>query len=220
MAEAINYTDFLIQEIIQNCGSSRKLMDFGAGVGTFALKLRKRGFKVVCIEQDDLLRERLLGDGLQCYPDLGLVPPSSVEFIYTLNVLEHIEDDRAAIHQIYSRLEPGGRLYIYLPAFNVLFSSMDRKVGHFRRYTKSSLIPLLREAGFAIDKARYVDSLGFLATLLYRLIGSRTGELNLSFLAFYDRLIFPVSRFLDSFAASIIGKNLAVTAIRPLDDQP
>jgi SAM-dependent methyltransferase len=220
MAEAHNYNGFLIDEVIKNCGTARHIIDFGAGVGTFPLLLKKRGLTIVCIEPDETLRRRLSIDGFQCHPSLDAVPPSSVDFIFTLNVLEHIEDDRAIIELLYSRLKPGGRLYVYTPAFNLLFSSMDQKVGHFRRYTKATLLPQLKAAGFEIENGRYVDSLGFVVSLLYRLVGNKRGELNPFILAFYDRVLFPVSRFLDSFLGAIIGKNLAVTAFRPERQDP
>jgi hypothetical protein len=96
----------------------------------------------------------------------------------------------------------------------VLFSSMDRKVGHFRRYTRRLLCVRLREAGFDIHQASYADSLGFIASLLYKWFGNDRGDLNPVALRNYDRFVFPVSRALDLLTNGFIGKNLVVAARR------
>ncbi|MGI9264633.1 MAG: class I SAM-dependent methyltransferase, partial [Gammaproteobacteria bacterium] len=116
---------------------------------------------------------------------------------------------------IYRILRPGGRLLLYVPAFNVLFSSMDRKVGHFRRYRRRQLVALAGAAGFTVEQGRYVDSLGFLAALLYRFVGGDSGDINRRSLAVYDRFVFPLSRLLDTILWPFAGKNLLVTAAKP-----
>ena len=71
-----------------------------------------------------------------------------------------------ALRAVYRCLRPGGRFYLYVPAFPLLFSAMDRKVGHHRRYRLAGLTSQLQRAGFRVLRARYADSLGFFATLL------------------------------------------------------
>lgn len=100
---------------------------------------------------------------------LNDIPDNSVDYIYSFNVLEHIADDLAILQQLYKKLRYGGRLLIYVPAFQLLYSSMDRKIVHFRRYTQRELKDKLIKAGFNVYRAGYVDSLGFLATLLFKL---------------------------------------------------
>jgi hypothetical protein len=92
---------------------------------------------------------------------------------------------------------------------------MDRQVGHYRRYRRPELTALLRQAGFVIDEARYVDSLGFFAALLYKVLGDTSGSINVQGLRLYDRFIFPLSRLIDRIVAGSFGKNLLLTAHRP-----
>jgi SAM-dependent methyltransferase len=215
MAAARNYNEFLAGEVLARAAGAKVAVDFGAGCGTYARALCERGLRVVCVEPDAKLRLALAARGLEHYENLGELPEQSVEYIFSLNVLEHIEDDQAALIEMYGRLRPGGVLYLYVPAFPVLFTSMDRKVGHFRRYRRRPLVARLQQAGFEVREARYADSLGFFVTLLYRLIGSRQGELNPAALRFYDRVLFPLSRLLDRVLGRVLGKNLSLTAIRP-----
>jgi hypothetical protein len=89
---------------------------------------------------------------------------------------------------------------------------MDRRVGHVRRYRRSRLVRLLEQAGYSVEKARYADSLGFVAALVYRVLGSDDGSINRRALAFYDRWVFPVSVLLDRVVGRWFGKNVIVLA--------
>ena len=62
--------------------------------------------------------------------------PDSIVYI---NVLEHVEDDQTELRMAHSVLASGGRLLVFVPAHEWLMSRFDRKLGHFRRYTRESL---------------------------------------------------------------------------------
>jgi SAM-dependent methyltransferase len=214
MAEAVNYNEYLAGLIAADLRPGDRVLDFGAGAGTFARPLLARAVDVTCVEPDGALRHRLETSHLKVHANLGDVPPASFDFIYTFNVLEHIEDDRGAIRELAVKLTGGGRLLIYVPAFQILFSSMDRKVGHHRRYRRSQLERLVAAAGLRVIDARYADSLGFTAALLYRMIGNDKGEINRAALRLYDRLAFPASSALDVVVSPWFGKNLVVRATK------
>lgn len=63
-------------------------------------------------------------------------------------VLEHIEDDRGAVREMTSALEPGGRLAVTFPHRQDFYAVDDRFVGHHRRYDLADMATLLRESGF------------------------------------------------------------------------
>jgi len=192
-----------------------KVLDHGAGAGTFATPISKSGMQVLCMEPDNNLRAELAESGLEVAAKLEEIAADSIDYAYTLNVLEHIEDDDAAIRELFRCLKPGGRLLVYVPAFQVLYSQMDTHVGHFRRYRRKSLRKLLQATGFEVSSAYYVDSLGFLATLVYKLIGNRSGSVSPGSVAFYDTVIFPLSRIVDFLSFGSFGKNLAIVAAKP-----
>ena len=62
-----------------------------------------------------------------------------------------------------TRLRPGGRIAIYVPAFEGLYSNFDRRVGHRRRYRRSHLAEVVDQAGLDVVEARYVNSVGAIA---------------------------------------------------------
>jgi len=214
MEEAVNYNRFLIDELLEWSRGLSRVLDFGAGNGRFAAALHEERLDVHAVEPDPDLRKKIEAKGVSGYESLESAAGQRFQGIYTINVLEHLEDDRAILEGFHRCLEPGGRLFVYVPAFQVLFSANDRRVGHVRRYRKSMLVERIREAGFAVERARYVDSIGFFAGLAYRFLGNRDGGLNLDAVRLYDRAVFPVSRVLDRLAWPLLGKNLLVRATR------
>jgi SAM-dependent methyltransferase len=215
MVEAVNYNAFLVSLISNEARIGETVLDFGAGIGTFAKALALKGHKVQCIEPDQRQRERILQAGLIAYADIRNLRDQSVDLLYSLNVLEHIEDDVAVLRACYEKMKPGGRVLVYVPAFQVLYSSMDKLVGHCRRYTRGGLCEKMRLAGFEVVKNEYVDSAGFLASLLFKAFGSDSGIVNRRALIAYDRYAFPVSRLLDRVSNRLFGKNVLLLARRP-----
>jgi SAM-dependent methyltransferase len=215
MLEAENYNRYLLNLVRTHMGAAQRVIDFGAGAGTFAIPVAALGVALTPVEPDPALRATLAAHGLAAAADVRLLADGSFDYAYTLNVLEHIDDDVAALRALRAKLAPRGKLLIYVPAFPVLFTSMDAKVGHVRRYTRSTLVASVKAAGFAVADVRYADSLGFLATLAFKLLGNDRGELDRRAIRLYDRVAFPVSRVVDGLTQRWFGKNLVLLASNP-----
>lgn len=215
MADAVNYNRFLVSLVLHANRVRRPMLDFGAGVGTFATALSRHGLSVDCVEPDSAQADAIGQSGLRVFGDITAVPSAGYDFVYSFNVLEHIEDDRLALNELHRVLRTGGLLLLYVPAFQMLYSSMDRKVGHVRRYRRSDLVEKVTSAHFEITKVRYADSIGFAASLAYRLVGSDSGRIDRASVRLYDRFAFPLSLWLDRLLGRWIGKNLLVVARKP-----
>jgi 2-polyprenyl-3-methyl-5-hydroxy-6-metoxy-1,4-benzoquinol methylase len=97
--------------------------------------------------------------------------------VVSMDCLEHIEDDRAAISDLVSLLVPGGRLLITVPAMMALYGARDEKLGHFRRYERDSLMALVSGLPVRVDELRWWNLLGVAPTLLsQRLLGRNVDE--------------------------------------------
>jgi SAM-dependent methyltransferase len=212
MAEAVKYNAFLEQLVRRHIAGSSRVIDFGAGIGTFARPFTREGFDVLAVEPDGDQRARLLESGIPCLADISEVSDQWANAIYSVNVLEHIEDDAAVLKLLHDKLQPEGLLFVYVPAFQVLYSAMDRKVGHFRRYGRGELNDRVRAAGFRVVHSGYVDSIGFAASLLYKWLGNDSGDIDRTALKIYDRFVFPASRLLDMLTFHSFGKNLVLVA--------
>lgn len=216
MEAAVRYNAWLLDLVRGHLGPAKRVLDFGAGRGTFARVLNGEGGRaVVCVEPDAAARSVLAAGGLSAHASTGDIADASLDAVYSLNVLEHIDDDLAALSELRRCLKPGGRLLIYVPAFTILFSAMDRRVGHLRRYRRGQLLGRLEQAGFEVLRGRYADSFGFFAALAYRLGGDKGGGINPNALVIYDRLVFPVSCGLDFLTGRVFGKNVWALARRP-----
>lgn len=204
-------TQLMIRGILNTDLANQKICEFGAGTGTIADNFEKlTGQKPFCVEIDPNLVGKLKNRNFVVMTSI-----SSFKFdfdaVYTSNVLEHIEDDELALREIHRSLVTNGKIGIYVPALQLLFSDLDKKVGHYRRYSKRELESKVERAGFSVIESRYVDSLGVLAALVTKLLGYqnklRLG--NRESLILYDKWLFPISSFLDKlFFSRVIGKNL------------
>jgi len=199
-------------------GGASKEVEFGAGTGALAEVWRDlRNFDPVCVELDPVLIDILRKKGFTAVQEMQYIHPK-ISFLYTSNVLEHIEDDVNALKMIRERMEDSGRIAIYVPALPILFSDLDRKVGHFRRYTKKELIYKVKLAGFNVNDCYYNDSIGVLASIALKLIGFKTkaGLGSKKSLLLYDKYLYPVSQILDKIILKfLIGKNLFLFATNP-----
>lgn len=217
MREAPRYADAVYRMIRRHApGPGRSILDFGAGEGAFVERFRRDGYTVDAVEPDRANVARLSGLADRVVEDVAMLDSATYAFAYTVNVLEHLENLEGFVGHLHRVLEPGGRLFVFVPAFDILWTSLDDEVEHVQRFTRASLAAPLRAAGFAIEQLRYFDSAGFAAALAVRgleLVGafSYSG----STVGFYDRYILPVSLIGDRLLSGVVGKNVVAVARRP-----
>tara|TARA_B100000242_G_C42978844_1_gene454333 strand:- start:131 stop:838 length:708 start_codon:yes stop_codon:yes gene_type:complete len=211
----VNYNNEIVSNAIKYLKGSKKIVDFGAGIGTLSLIFRNK-YKLdpICIEIDDENINYLSKRNFRPFKDIDLAP-LELDAIFSANVLEHIKDDLIILKKMKNHLKKKGLVYLYVPANMKLWSELDVTVGHYRRYEKKSLVAKLKKAGFKVKKIYYADSLGYLATILWKVknITNKTKFASKKSLIFYDKFIFPISRFLDNLGLKfILGKNLIAIA--------
>ena len=213
--EAVNYNEHLISRVLRWAPPKVKgFFDFGSGIGTFASNLRTKGYSITCIEPDKLHCEILEQNGFSIRAGLDEIPNDTIDYLYSLNVLEHIQEDQKILDQMYQKASKGGKIYIFVPAFSVLYSSFDKRVGHVRRYSQDDLLAKVKKAGFVIETTKYIDSIGFFAALVYKFLDNGKGELKLKQLLFYDRVVLPFSLAFDFIFSKFFGKNIEVIAYK------
>lgn len=195
------------------------VLDFGAGTGFLTKKVQKYfGIEVVCVEIDPLLVIGLK-NSFQVIENLNELE-NHVDLVFSSNVLEHIEDDISKLREIFDILCSDGLFITYLPARMKLFSDLDKKVGHFRRYEILELRSKLLQTGFEVLEIRNVDSLGYLASKALQIFGykMRLGLGSRKSLSLYDKVVFPISALIDKlFFGKIPGKNILCVARKSLE---
>lgn len=226
-ADLISYNKYLVDRFITEFEKisspiqrEGRVLDFGAGIGTLSIiwKERRRSPTPTCFEIDPKQIEILIERGFEVISEISQAP-ESYDFIFTSNVLEHIEFDRQALSNLHNLIQHGGALVVYVPAFQSLYSDLDSIAGHYRRYSKKELVSKLRDSGFSVERIEYVDSVGFFAALVLKILGwKKFGNLGDSrSLKFYDQHIFPISRVLDQIGFKyFLGKNIYAVARKNL----
>lgn len=153
-------------------GRPARVLDMGCGPGNLLDGLRRRW--PACIGADyseDALRFCRSRDHLSVFrADFQALPlrSNSVDLITSIDVLEHLADDRPAFAEIARVLRPGGRVLISVPAFQFLWGEHDTLYGHHRRYRVPEVRERLERVGLTVERATYFEPLWMAPLLLYR----------------------------------------------------
>lgn len=154
-----------------------RLLEIGCGAGSLLVELAARGHDCIGLETSDAAR-RLARHSLDQAPghDIAVEPAASASWetrfssLVALDVLEHIEDDLAALKQWAGWLEPGGTLLVSVPAHTRRWGAGDVWAGHFRRYDRAPLLEVTRAAGLLVE---HVECYGFPYANLTEWLGER-----------------------------------------------
>ncbi len=168
----------IIGAIVANHPPPGLILDVGGGNGFVSLGLTELGFATAVIEPGETGARTAANRGLPviqaAFQDLT-VPTDSMPAAGLFDVLEHIEDDRAALAELFRGLQPGGMLYVTVPAHQALWSAEDVAAEHFRRYTLKQLEHRVEAAGFEILFASYFFFALMLPIFLLRSLPHRLG---------------------------------------------
>jgi SAM-dependent methyltransferase len=167
----------LLRQVAGPRAGSLRILDYGCGTGGNTSAYASLG-KVVGIEPDAaavrLARERG-GTQYYCRTNGTQLPfrQGAFDAVVASDVLEHIEDDLAAVSEIARVLGHGGGAIISVPAHQWLFSEHDAALHHFRRYSKAAFRDVLERGGLRIRRLSYWNAALFPAICLRRLLGKR-----------------------------------------------
>jgi SAM-dependent methyltransferase len=208
-----HYNHYIVTQFINHATSKNRVLDFGAGIGTLSniWKKLEGTSSITCLEPDERQVKIILERGLSGFTSIS--EDSEFDYIFTSNVLEHIYDDRAAIKFLFNQLSADGKIGIFVPANKYIYSHIDKKLEHFRRYGKRELVKKVAESGFKIDSCVFVDSLGLFAWVFLKIFKLQMSESASRLLPIYDKFIWPISQFLDNIGLKyLFGKNLLLLA--------
>lgn len=192
------------------------VVEIGAGIGTVSELLAEYApAQLRCYEPAKNLFPHLarrIGERENvCVENRFYDGASRADAVVLINVLEHIEDDRAMLEKIRGTLNENGRLLLFVPALPAIFGSLDEQFGHFRRYTRRQLAGLVTACGYEIELLRYVNLPGVFAWFLAGTI-LRKRTISPRAAAFYDKCVVPLVRAIESRIGPPIGQSLVLIA--------
>lgn len=131
---------------------SGRVLEMGCGPGALLHELARRGFHGVGVELSERSR-RVAGElvggltEIQICDRLPTGEEGSFDYLFAFEVLEHIDDDAAALDAWLEYLRPGGTVFISVPAHRARWNVTDLFAGHFRRYERDEVLALLERTG-------------------------------------------------------------------------
>ncbi len=232
LTHASRYNQWLVESVREAWAGAQRILDFGCSIGnvTHALadRLQADGGSPATVVGVEIIPEAAqrfssrFGDRSDLRVICGdiLDPPNELldlapfDAAVSFNVLEHIEDDVAALRRIAVLVKPGGRIGLLVPGGGRrLYGTFDALDRHFRRYTSLRLRSVLQSAGLEVLSVRRINMVG--AVLWYtkgRLIRSK--RVSLGETRLFDRLV-PMIRVIDRMAGPPFGQSLAAVARVP-----
>lgn len=145
--------------------ANAKILEIGCGTGHNLAMLGEFGH-VDGLELDDEARsisEKRLGRTVMSapLPELAGVPSHHYDLIGAFDVIEHVDDDAAALASIATRLKSGGKFVMAVPAHQWMWTAHDVVNHHKRRYSKHALKRLIEASPMKLTKIGYFNSLLF-----------------------------------------------------------
>lgn len=220
MGEMDNYYSCLYSILKHHVGST--ILDIGCGEGSFITNMKnKKLIYGIDIEKSEIKKARKRfakqkhiicteGD----FSDKKIVQKlkkRKFDTIISINVFEHLKNDRKAIKDVYDILDRGGTFLLVVPAFSKLYSRIDREVGHYRRYDKKELIKKLEKNNFEIQDVFYLK---FLEAIGYFIVGkllNRTLTPHSKGIMLYDKLI-PIIWKIENIFRLPFGSSIVAIA--------
>src|SRR5271154_89848 len=147
------------------------VLELGAGIGNIAARLMGRRLLYVTAEKDPLYLHAL-GNRFLRTPNVSVLkldPEHPRDYqdaggpfdtVLCLNVLEYVDDPAAVVRSAACVLRPGGSLIVLVPQTPALYGTLDKTLGHRRRFSLAQLRSLLQEAGFRVSGMRQLNKMG------------------------------------------------------------
>jgi len=202
----------------------RRVLEVGCGLGNFTGTLLDREAVIAVDIQPECIQrlKRRYGHRANLHAfafdvlcpefrDLASLRPDSC---VCLNVLEHIEDETAALEAMASVLAPGGVIVLLVPAFQALYGPIDRNLGHHRRYSRGALQQLARQTGLRIRKVHYFNCIGFFGWWTNSHILKREAQSERQ-IEVFDRYLVPLISAAERLARPPFGQSLLAVLEKP-----
>ena len=140
-------------------------------------------------------------------PEIRGLADQRFDTVLCVNVLEHIDDDRAALANFHALLQPGGRLVLFVPAHQFLYGTVDQQLEHCRRYSKREVHRKFVEAGFSVEHLSEMNPIGILGWFLNNRV-QRRKRVSPKHLQLYDTWVVPWAERVERVVTPPIGLSI------------
>jgi 2-polyprenyl-3-methyl-5-hydroxy-6-metoxy-1,4-benzoquinol methylase len=218
MERAVNYRRWqfeMVEPFLQG-----RVLEVGGGIGNFTSQLAGSARSVVTVEPNEscfkelqektreLQNVRAVRATVETLDEV-LRTEERFDCIVMMNVLEHIEDDRAVLLELKSRLAVGGRVIILVPAGPWAYGKLDERLGHYRRYSKSSSTRLFAAAELRVESMRYYNFVGLWGWWWNAKMGKLEGQSDAQ-IRFFDHWVVPFMSRIERLICPPLGQSILI----------
>jgi len=227
MQKATHYTDWIVRLAAPYPGG--RVLEVGPGLGIVTERIYQ-GRVVTCAEIDQMAAEimrsrftdvpavRVIDGNIENDDWRSGTGVAEYDRAVCVNVLEHVADDLAGLRNMRAALRPGGHMFLFVPALMALYGSLDRAVGHERRYSVNEVKEKAQAAGFDIVSVRYANLLGALGWFWSSRITRRSMP-GTTILRMFDPLV-PIWAAVESRISIPFGMSVVCVARNGPDEAP
>lgn len=169
----------VVASAVNRFSSGKAFFEIGGGNGYVSLGLKQAGCDAVVVEpgsEGATVASRRGLTVINAALSSDLFVPGSLPAVGLFDVIEHVADDKKFLRECSDALEPGGFIYITVPATQGLWSTDDEYAGHYRRYSRKRLKQLLEATGFEVKQVSGFFLLLVLPLFLLRTLPSKFGQ--------------------------------------------
>lgn len=218
MKQMKNNNEWVFKKIKPYIGQNT--LELGSGVGTFSNLFAKESKHLLISDINDdninILKQKFIGNRRITIKKLDAakvnehVDAESFDTVIAVNMLEHIENDVSVLSGVYKVLTKHGKLILLLPAHKWLYGTLDKEIGHYRRYSKDELQQKLTQSGYLIDKIEFINMFSTFGWYLnFKILKKKI--MPPSMLGIVDLLI-PVFQIFENLIKPPFGLSLFVVA--------
>jgi 2-polyprenyl-3-methyl-5-hydroxy-6-metoxy-1,4-benzoquinol methylase len=219
-AQSHRFTSWLYNQI--SPGLKGDILEIGSGLGTYSEKIihdKPPNSHLMLTEIDPRYLQELENKfssednnvsvsklDLDCKEDYEKIGYERFDSVLGLNVLEHVENDEFALRQLYKMLKDKGTMVLLVPCHKFLYNELDKKAGHFRRYSKKELEYKVGKTQFIIQNVFYFNMLGIMGWYLNGSV-SKSPQINANAYRIFDKLV-PVSKYVEMLTGRKLGLSI------------
>ena len=223
LSQTNRFNDWIYEQILPVLRGD--ILEVGSGVGTFSKRIIRdlpdskitltdvSPYYVKQLEQEICNNYKNNTRKVSCYKldleneaDYEKIGYGKFDSIVAINVLEHVKRDEFALRQLYKMLRTEGILILLVPCHKFLYNAIDRKIGHFRRYTKNDLESKIKTTPFVIERLFYFNMLGIIG---WYLNGTLTGNSKINGTAYriFDKMV-PLLKYAEIALGKKVGLDI------------
>ena len=210
-----NYNRWIISIFKQYFGNN--ILEVGSGLGGLSQYLPRVNITLSDVRTNYLKHLKTRFDYKTVRLNIEKEAPArlinSFDTIFSSNVFEHIDNDELAMKNCYKFLKKKGKFLMFVPARPEIYGSLDKAMGHYRRYTKEELVKKAKQAGFKILKVKYVNFPGYFTWWLRGVMPSKSNSDSI-LAKMFDTIIVPLL-YLEKYLPLPFGQSLILIAQKP-----